>query len=214
MYVTTKNAGKKITSTKFSHRKIFSLPFITNMWLCSFFPSVIAEFDRHEILLYEEVAKVPPFKRKTLILIGAQGVGRRRLKNKLLLLDPHLFGTTIPCTDSQVSIIIPHYTFWGLIIIIILIQQVVNLSQLQQCVCVHYSSLPDTSRKPKKGEHESRMYAFTSRSKMEADIKNGRYLEHGEYNGNLYGIKTDSIHEVVEAGRVCILDANPQVTTR
>lgn len=55
------------------------------------------------------------------------------------------------------------------------------------------------------------MYAFTSRSKMEADIKNGRYLEHGEYDGNLYGIKIDSIHEVVEAGRVCILDANPEV---
>lgn len=55
------------------------------------------------------------------------------------------------------------------------------------------------------------MYAFTSRSKMDADIKNGRYLEHGEYDGNLYGIKIDSIHEVVEAGRICILDANPQV---
>ncbi|KAJ0058222.1 hypothetical protein NL108_009101, partial [Boleophthalmus pectinirostris] len=123
-----------------------------------------AEFDRHEILLYEEVAKVPPFKRKTLILIGAQGVGRRRLKTKLLLRDPLIFGTIIPYT----------------------------------------------SRKPKKGERESRMYAFTSRSKMEADIKNGRYLEHGEYDGNLYGIKTESIHEVVEAGRVCILDANPQ----
>lgn len=123
-----------------------------------------AEFDRHEILLYEEVAKVPPFKRKTLILIGAQGVGRRRLKTKLLLRDPHIFGTIIPYT----------------------------------------------SRKPKKGERESRMYAFTSRSKMEADIKNGRYLEHGEYDGNVYGIKTESIHEVVEAGRVCILDANPQ----
>lgn len=155
MYVTTKNAGKKITSTKFSHRKIFSLPFFTNMWLRLFFPSVIAEFDRHEILLYEEVAKVPPFKRKTLILIGAQGVGRRRLKNKLLLLDPHLFGTTIPCTDSQVSIIIPHYTFWDFlffIIIIILIQQVVNLSQLQQCVCVFItplSQIPPGS--PKRG---------------------------------------------------------------
>lgn len=70
---------------------------------------------------------------------------------------------------------------------------------------------PDTSRKPKKGERESRMYAFTSRNKMEADIKNGRYLEYGEYEGNLYGLKIDSIHEVVEAGRVCILDANPQV---
>ncbi|RVE75504.1 hypothetical protein OJAV_G00017330 [Oryzias javanicus] len=123
-----------------------------------------AEFDRHEILLYEEVAKVPPFKRKTLILIGAQGVGRRRLKAKLLLRDPELFGTTIPYT----------------------------------------------SRKPKKGERESRMYAFTSRSKMEADIKNGRFLEYGEFEGNLYGLKMDSIHEVVEAGRICILDANPQ----
>uniref|UniRef100_A0A3Q2PWJ1 MAGUK p55 scaffold protein 2a n=1 Tax=Fundulus heteroclitus TaxID=8078 RepID=A0A3Q2PWJ1_FUNHE len=123
-----------------------------------------AEFDRHEILLYEEVAKLPPFKRKTLVLIGAQGVGRRRLKAKLLLRDPQLFGTTIPYT----------------------------------------------SRKPKKGERETRMYAFTSRSKMEADIKNGRYLEYGEYEGNLYGLKVDSIHEVVEAGRVCILDANPQ----
>ncbi|XP_011471363.1 MAGUK p55 subfamily member 2 [Oryzias latipes] len=123
-----------------------------------------AEFDRHEILLYEEVAKVPPFKRKTLILIGAQGVGRRRLKAQLLLRDPELFGTTIPYT----------------------------------------------SRKPKKGERESRMYAFTSRSKMEADIKNGRFLEFGEFEGNLYGLKIDSIHEVAEAGRICILDANPQ----
>lgn len=76
-----------------------------------------------------------------------------------------------------------------------------------------FCGYPDTSRKPKKSDRESRMYAFTSRSKMETDIKNGRYLEHGEYDGNLYGIKIDSIHEVVEAGRVCILDANPQVCT-
>lgn len=58
------------------------------------------------------------------------------------------------------------------------------------------------------------MFAFTSRSKMESDVKNGRYLEHGEYEGNLYGIKTESIQEVIEAGRVCILDPNPQVGTK
>lgn len=46
---------------------------------------------------------------------------------------------------------------------------------------------------------------------MEADIKAGCYLEHGEYDGNLYGTKNDSIHEVVEAGRICILDVSPQV---
>lgn len=36
-------------------------------------------------------------------------------------------------------------------------------------------------------------------------------MEHGEYDGNLYGTKMDSIHEVVDAGRTCILDVNPQV---
>ncbi|MEQ2238739.1 MAGUK p55 subfamily member 6 [Ilyodon furcidens] len=53
-------------------------------------------------------------------------------------------------------------------------------------------------------------YHFTSRTEMEADVKAGRFLEHGEYDGNLYGTKIDSIHEVVAAGRTCILDVNPQ----
>ncbi|KPP61812.1 hypothetical protein Z043_120046 [Scleropages formosus] len=123
-----------------------------------------AEFDRHELLIYEEVAKMPPFRRKTLVLIGAQGVGRRSLKNKLLVSDPQRYGTTVPYT----------------------------------------------SRKPKVDEKDGQMYLFMSRSEMESDIKNGRFLEHGEYDGNLYGTKINSIHEVVETGKVCILDVNPQ----
>lgn len=46
--------------------------------------------------LYEEVTRMPPFKRKTLILIGVQGVGRRTLKNRLINSDPQKFGTVIP----------------------------------------------------------------------------------------------------------------------
>lgn len=48
---------------------------------------------------------------------------------------------------------------------------------------------------------------------MEVDVKAGRFLEHGEYDGNLYGTKIESIHEVVATGRTCILDVNPQVKT-
>lgn len=59
------------------------------------------EFDRHELRIYEEVAKVPPFRRKTLVLIGAQGVGRRSLKNKLMVSDPQRYGTTVPCECSR-----------------------------------------------------------------------------------------------------------------
>ncbi|NWV91148.1 MPP2 protein, partial [Machaerirhynchus nigripectus] len=125
-----------------------------------------AEFDRHELLIYEEVARMPPFRRKTLVLIGAQGVGRRSLKNKLIMSDQARYGTTIPYT----------------------------------------------SRKPKESERDGQGYRFVSRGEMEADIKAGRYLEHGEYEGNLYGTRIDSIRAVVEAGKMCILDVNPQRT--
>lgn len=69
----------------------------------------------------------------------------------------------------------------------------------------------DTSRKPKESEKDGHGYRFVSRGEMEADIRAGRYLEHGEYEGNLYGTKIDSIRAVVEAGKMCILDVNPQV---
>lgn len=55
------------------------------------------EFDRHELQIYEEVACMPPFQRRTLVLIGAQGVGRRSLKNRLLALHPDRYGTAVPC---------------------------------------------------------------------------------------------------------------------
>ncbi|XP_058533988.1 protein PALS2 isoform X5 [Ochotona princeps] len=67
-----------------------------------------------------------------------------------------------------------------------------------------------TSRKPREDENDGQAYKFVSRSEMEADIKAGKYLEHGEYEGNLYGTKIDSILEVVQTGRTCILDVNPQ----
>uniref|UniRef100_A0A668AG16 Protein associated with LIN7 2, MAGUK p55 family member a n=1 Tax=Myripristis murdjan TaxID=586833 RepID=A0A668AG16_9TELE len=107
---------------------------------------------------------MPPFQRKTLVLIGAQGVGRRSLKNRLIVINPLRYGTTVPFT----------------------------------------------SRRPREEERDGQSYCFVTRAEMEKDIKDSRYLEHGEYDGNLYGTKIDSIHEVVETGRTCILDVNPQ----
>lgn len=73
---------------------------------------------------------------------------------------------------------------------------------------------PDTSRRPKDSEREGQGYSFVSRGEMEADIRAGRYLEHGEYEGNLYGTRIDSIRGVVAAGKVCVLDVNPQVKSQ
>lgn len=56
------------------------------------------EFDKAELMLYEEVTRMPPFRRKTLVLIGVTGVGRRTLKNRLCNSDPDRFGYVIPHT--------------------------------------------------------------------------------------------------------------------
>lgn len=57
------------------------------------------EFDKADLMLYEEVTRMPPFRRKTLVLIGVQGVGRRTLKNRLVNSDPDRFGAVIPHTS-------------------------------------------------------------------------------------------------------------------
>ena len=48
------------------------------------------------MILYEEVARMPPFQRKSLVLVGANGVGRRSLKERLIKSDPQRFGGAMP----------------------------------------------------------------------------------------------------------------------
>lgn len=62
------------------------------------------EFDGAELLLYEEVARMPPFRRKTLALVGPRGVGRRTLKNRLINSDPEKFGTIVPCKNCLIRV--------------------------------------------------------------------------------------------------------------
>ncbi|XP_058447802.1 protein PALS2 isoform X4 [Malaya genurostris] len=122
-----------------------------------------SEFDKADLMLYEEVTKMPPFKRKTLVLIGVAGVGRRTLKNRLINSDPDKFG----------------------------------------------SVLPHTSRQPRPLEESGKAYWFTDRETMEQEIKENRFLEHGEHNGNLYGTHLDSIRDVIRQGKMCVLDCAP-----
>ncbi|XP_015601085.1 MAGUK p55 subfamily member 6 isoform X3 [Cephus cinctus] len=121
------------------------------------------EFDSAELLLYEEVAIMPPFRRKTLALVGPRGVGRRTLKNRLINSDPEKFGTIVPFT----------------------------------------------SRPPRVLEEDGKSYWFTDRESMECDIREHRYLEHGEHGGHLYGTKLDSVRELIRSGKMCVLDCSP-----
>ncbi|XP_032888955.1 peripheral plasma membrane protein CASK isoform X6 [Amblyraja radiata] len=57
-----------------------------------------AVFDQLDLVTYEEVVKLQAFRRKTLVLLGAHGVGRRHIKNTLITKHPDRFAYPIPHT--------------------------------------------------------------------------------------------------------------------
>ena len=58
------------------------------------------------------------------------------------------------------------------------------------------------------GEVPGRDFMFVTRERMEMDILAGKFIESGEYNGDLYGTTADSVNAIVNAGHVCILSPN------
>lgn len=72
-----------------------------------------SDFDKAELILYEEVTRMPPFKRKTLVLIGTQGVGRRTIKNRLINSDPEKFAGVSPWTSRPPRVLEENgQTYW------------------------------------------------------------------------------------------------------
>ncbi|XP_055689834.1 MAGUK p55 subfamily member 7 isoform X6 [Lutzomyia longipalpis] len=70
--------------------------------------------------------------------------------------------------------------------------------------------VPYTTRPIRTGEVPGREYIFIPRDKMEADIQAGKFIEHGEYKGHLYGTSAESVRSIVNAGCVCILSPHYQ----
>ncbi|VDL73715.1 unnamed protein product [Nippostrongylus brasiliensis] len=57
-----------------------------------------ALFDQLDLVTYEEVMRLSQYRRKTLVLLGAHGVGRRHIKNTLIHRHPGKFAYPIPHT--------------------------------------------------------------------------------------------------------------------
>ncbi|XP_055919447.1 MAGUK p55 subfamily member 7 isoform X1 [Eupeodes corollae] len=72
------------------------------------------------------------------------------------------------------------------------------------------SPVPYTTRPIRQGEVPGREYIFISREKMESDVSAGKFIEHGEYKGHLYGTSAESVKSIVNAGCVCILSPHYQ----
>ncbi|KAM4560423.1 MAGUK p55 subfamily member 4 isoform 1-T1 [Odontesthes bonariensis] len=66
-----------------------------------------------------------------------------------------------------------------------------------------------TTRAPRGYEESGREYYFTSREVFDNMVYNNRFLEYGEYKGNLYGTSIESAREVLNSGKICVIDVEP-----
>ncbi|XP_029559939.1 disks large homolog 1 isoform X18 [Salmo trutta] len=77
------------------------------------------------------------------------------------------------------------------------------------------SCVPHTTRPKRDYEVDTRDYHFVvSREQMEKDIQDHKFIEAGQYNNHLYGTSVQSVREVAEKGKHCILDVSGNAIKR
>ena len=71
-----------------------------------------------------------------------------------------------------------------------------------------------TTRAPRPGEEHGVHYHFSTHEEMRLEIDDGRFLEHAEVHGNLYGTSWNSMKYVHLNGKRCLLDIDVQGVRR
>ncbi|XP_067863273.1 MAGUK p55 subfamily member 7 isoform X1 [Heptranchias perlo] len=87
----------------------------------------------------------------------------------------------------------------------------IGLNELKRKLLIsdsqHYGvTVPHTTRPKRSQETDGVEYHFISKHLFETDVQNNKFIEHGEYKGNLYGTSIDSIRFVLAKNKVCLLD--------
>ena len=71
-------------------------------------------------------------------------------------------------------------------------------------------SVSGTTRQPRPGEKPDENYTFLTREKFEQLVRQGAFLEHANYNGNLYGTFRDRVERARDDGRDVLLKIDVQ----
>ena len=67
-----------------------------------------------------------------------------------------------------------------------------------------------TTRAKRPQEVDGKDYRFLTREAFEKEIAKGAFLEHAEIDGNLYGTPKAEIEKQISAGKVVLVDIDPQ----
>uniref|UniRef100_A0A7N8XVH5 Membrane protein, palmitoylated 4b (MAGUK p55 subfamily member 4) n=1 Tax=Mastacembelus armatus TaxID=205130 RepID=A0A7N8XVH5_9TELE len=67
--------------------------------------------------------------------------------------------------------------------------------------------VPHTTRTPKAYEESGREYFFTS--VLTSRPMSAGTIDYGEHKGNLYGTSIESVNDVLNSGKICVIDIEP-----
>ncbi|KAF6779369.1 hypothetical protein AHF37_01263 [Paragonimus kellicotti] len=179
------------------------------------------EYENKDLVLYEEVALISGFQRPVICLIGADGVGRRSLRNMLVRSNRERYATVAQHTtqerdpdeeDDDVQFILDTHAN---------MEKAYNENKfLEVVVQFRAKDAEEYENKDLVLYEEVALISGFQRPVIcliGADGVGRRSLRNmlfGEYEGHYYGTKLDSIREVVNSGRTCLLDCSIRAVPR
>nr|XP_057924714.1 discs large homolog 1-like protein isoform X12 [Doryrhamphus excisus] len=142
------------------------------------------------VLSYEAVTQQEVSYARPVIVLGPM---KDRVNDDLISEFPDKFGSCVPRESKQHSALI-------------------CASASERRLCLWPS---DTTRPKRDYEVDGRDYHFVvSREQMEKDIQEHKFIEAGQYNNHLYGTSVQSVREVAQKGKHCILDVSGNAIKR
>uniref|UniRef100_A0A8C6WVU0 Uncharacterized protein n=1 Tax=Neogobius melanostomus TaxID=47308 RepID=A0A8C6WVU0_9GOBI len=108
-----------------------------------------------------------------------------------------------------------HVNYTRPVIILGLMKDRVNDDLISEFPDKFGSCVPHTTRPRRDYEVDGRDYHFmSSRELMEQEIQEHKFIEAGQYNNHLYGTSIQSVKEVADKGKHCILDVSGNAIKR
>lgn len=71
-------------------------------------------------------------------------------------------------------------------------------------------SISHTTRLPREHEKDGISYYFVSKERFLDDVSKGKFIEFAQVHGNYYGTSVDSVKQVIDSKKVCLLDLDIQ----
>ena len=71
-------------------------------------------------------------------------------------------------------------------------------------------SVSHTTRQPRSGEEDGKDYYFVAKEKMQKLIDAKEFIENATFSGNNYGTSKAAVQDVLDSGKICILDIDVQ----